>query len=333
MIIYSAEHGNFAIAEQFHASGLNIVPLRLDGSKRPSICWQRWTQERYPWFQCQHHFRSRGCPSGIGILCGLPSGNLEVIDFDCECSTVFPCWSRLVEAKFPGLATLPIVETPRGGRHVYYRCETIDRSRKLAETEPDANGRTKVIIETRGQGALVVAPGSPPATHPLGKPYLLIEGDLFNVPTISAQERSLMFAAARTFNCNSKQPTERPNRRATPIRPNVSDGKRPGDVFNRSATWEQILEPHGWTIASYRGETTYWRKPENYGPEHHATTAYGGRDTLHVFSSAAPPFEQHHEYKKFAAFTLLNHGGDFRKAAKALIAGGQASFDRGIYGK
>jgi hypothetical protein len=54
---------------------------------------------------------------------------------------------------------------------------------------------------------------------------------------------------------------------------------------------------------------------------------------LHVFSSAAPPFEQHHEYKKFAAFTLLNHGGDFRKAAKALIAGGQASFDRGIYGK
>src|ERR1700733_10373494 len=105
-IIYSIEHGNLLIAKRYHAGGLNMVPLRTDGSKRPTIRWEQWTHEVYPWFECQQHFSSRGLPNGIGIVCGTTSGNSEVMDFDRECSTVFPRWSQLVEAKFPGLATL-----------------------------------------------------------------------------------------------------------------------------------------------------------------------------------------------------------------------------------
>jgi hypothetical protein len=321
MIIYSPEYGNFAIAEQFHASGLNIVPLRLDGSKSPSICWRTWTEQRYPWFRCQQHFRSRGRPNGIGILCGITSGYLEVMDFDCDCLTVFPSWSRLVTTGFPELNNLPIVETPKGGRHVYYRCEAIERSRKLAETELDANGKTRVIIETRGQGALVVGPGSPPATHPLNKTYLLLQGDLFNVPTISAEQRSVMFASARMFNRHWK-PTRQFGKPT--VRLNKVDGDRPGDLFNCSASWEQVLEPHGWTVANHRGETTYWRKPNSYGWEHHATTGYRGSDLLFVFSTAAHPFEAETSYSKFAAHVLLNHRGDFRRAAQQLRARSKA---------
>jgi hypothetical protein len=185
---------------------------------------------------------------------------------------------------------------------------------------PDINGKTKVIIETRGQGALVVGPGSPPATHPLNKPYLLLQGDLFNVPTISAEQRSVMFAAARTFNRHWKQPRPIVKPTATAIGLNIGNGDRPGDAFNRSASWEQVLEPHGWTIASCRGDTTYWQKPGSYDREHHATTGYGGTDLFFVFSTSARPFEAGRSYSKFAAYALLNHQGDFRKAALALKA-------------
>jgi putative DNA primase/helicase len=158
----------------------------------------------------------------------------------------------------------------------------------------------------------------------LNKPYLLRQGDLFNVPSIFAEQRSAMFAAARMFNRNWKQPKQTVRQATIPNRLNFTDGDRPGDLFNRSATWEQILGPHGWTLASYRGETSYWRKPDSHAREHHATTGYGGRDVLFVFSTAARPFEAEKSYSKFAAYALLNHQGDFRKAAQDLKVGSYA---------
>ena len=47
-----------------------------------------------------------------------------------------------------------------------------------------------------------------------------------------------------------------------------------------------------------------------------------GRDLLYVFSSNAAPFEPEKGYSKFAVYALLNHGGDFTAAARALAAEG-----------
>jgi hypothetical protein len=66
----------------------------------------------------------------------------------------------------------------------------------------------------------------------------------------------------------------------------------------------------------HRGEVTFWRRPgKNRGIS--ATTGYCG-DRLYVFSSNAHPFAPERAYSKFAAFTLLNCGGDFSKAATIL---------------
>ena len=93
---------------------------------------------------------------------------------------------------------------------------------------------------------------------------------------------------------------------------------RPGDRYNSEADWQDILEPHDWRIQSTRGDTTYWTKPFSRRGEVHATTNYRGVDVLKVFSSDAPPFETNQTYNKFAAYALLNHKGDFRKAARAI---------------
>lgn len=104
---------------------------------------------------------------------------------------------------------------------------------------------------------------------------------------------------------------------------------RPGDDYDRRGpAWAEILEPHGWQLAQSRGGADYWRRPGKDTPGISATTGYckgqDGADLLAVFSSNAHPFEGPNGtrpctcYGKFAAFALLNHGGDFKAAAREL---------------
>lgn len=152
-------------ARAYLRAGLSVLPIRADGSKAPALPSGHPYLYRRPdeadmrrWFA--------GTPYGVGIVGGEPSGGLEVLDF--EARSTFEGWSELIEAECPGLlARLPRVATPGGGVHVYYRTTQCGRSRKLAR---DEGGET--LIETRGSGGYVVAPGSPAACHPSGGLYL-----------------------------------------------------------------------------------------------------------------------------------------------------------------
>jgi hypothetical protein len=63
----------------------------------------------------------------------------------------------MVEQLAPGLvARLVIVQTPKGGRHLYYRCATIAGNQKLA-----VSADRTVLIETRGEGGYAIIPPSP----------------------------------------------------------------------------------------------------------------------------------------------------------------------------
>ena len=69
-----------------------------------------------------------------------------------------------------------------------------------------------------------------------------------------------------------------------------------------------------------RDGTTYWRRPgKDIGIS--ATTNFGGADLLYVFSSSTE-FEAEKSYNRFGAYAVLNHGGDFHAAARALAQQG-----------
>ena len=77
-----------------------------------------------------------------------------------------------------------------------------------------------------------------------------------------------------------------------------------------------ILEPHGWQLYHASGDYGLWTRPgksKAAGPS--ASTNYRGNGLLHVFSSNAAPFMADCNYSRFAAFALLEHGGDFFAAA------------------
>jgi hypothetical protein len=207
----------------------------------------------------------------------------------------------------------------------------------------------QVVIEKRVQGhvkqavgekGMVVAPGSPLAVHPSGRPYVLLQGDLSNIPTISPEDRKRMLDVARGFNLYVKPP--RVQSRPTDLQDGTNksitinrEGQtllqelyglhprlKPGEDFNARADWRDILEPLGWHLVTTRGDTSYWRKPNKQGPSHHATTNHKGHDMLYNFSSSIAGIEAGRGYTKFTIYAIFHCAGDFGKAARELARKG-----------
>lgn len=300
---------NLATVTSYYKAGLSVIPLRTDGSKSPKVKWRDSIDSRMSLYALTPHFISEGARSGIGIVCGKVSDNLEVLDFDDPLA--FDEWRNIVSPE--PFDTLPIVRTPSGGTHVYYRCETIEGNQVLAA---DTDG--SVRIETRGQGGMVVTAGSPPETHKSRAPYQLIQGDLTQVPVISPADRSEYFNAAKSLNRFVKPVLATPAKTAS----EGETGDRPGDAFAAATSWETILEPHGWKLISGTGDFGSWNKPGSHSGENHATTNDG---SFYCFSTSAPPFDGGKAYGKFGVYALLNFAGDYSKAAAELVRKGFAA--------
>jgi P4 family phage/plasmid primase-like protien len=194
-------------AMKYTQAGLHIIPIRGDGSKAPALAeWKPFMNRLAKQEELEQWFAGRQ-DRGLAILGG---NGLEILDFDR------PGLFEEFQQKVEGLVSrLPRVDTPGGGAHLYYRCEAVGPSVKLAM---DEQGDT--LIETRGQGGYVLAPPSPACCHPEGKPYVHVAGpELTDIPCITPAERELLLTAARSF--DRRPPQERSTTRQ-PDRPLAS---------------------------------------------------------------------------------------------------------------
>ena len=307
------------LAHGYYGAGLSSIPIRPDGSKAPASEWKPYQETAPTSDEIENWFVGLYQDHGIGIVAGRASGNLEVLDFDDRLA--YEAWQTLLADVEPRLLNkLVLVETPSGGMHAYYRCDVIAGNQKLAQRKTDSG--IKTLIETRGQGGYVVAPGSPAACHPSGELYRFVQGDAQTIPTITAGKRELLLRTAKAL--TEYVPPER--HQDVHSQPNGT-GERPGDDYNQQATWDDILKPARWTPVLTRGGMTFWRRPGKADGSWSATTNYQGSDLLYVFSSNAAPFEPGHAYDKFGAYTHLNHDGDFSAAARALAEQGYGPDD------
>jgi hypothetical protein len=317
-------------AEGYCQAGLSVVPIKLDGSKRPDLpSWDEY-QGRLPTEAELRRWFARAQPPGVGVVCGKVSGGLELLDFDLNADVLFPRWLALVDAERPGLAArLCVVRTPRrpAGYHVRYRVANLDvpGNDKLAERhidDPKTGKRVKAtLVETRGEGGQALAPGCPSECHPAGGVYEHIAGPpLTALETVEADDREVLIRCARSLDEVGAPEGWR-------FRAKTAGGPPPGDDFDlRGPDWSEILEPHGWVCMRTEGGVRYWRRP---GKDHGSWSATTGRCTgadgaelLRIFSTNADPFEDGKCYGKFRVFALLNHNGDQAAAAREL--GGQS---------
>jgi len=327
-------------ALEYVAGGLCVIPIRADGSKAPALSgWDEYkirpaTQEEVAgWF-------GNGRLVGPAIVCGRVSQNTFVLDF--EFPDVFQEFAELIELEQPGLiGNMPQVVTPgktgQPGRHLYGQSAEPLKSGKLARiTAEDAKARTgdpgkTTAIEVKAEGGYVLAPGCPAACHESGRLYQHVGGPfIWEAPPLSPQEVDILLNCARALDRSNPvteqyQGAPRPSAAALP-----GDEERPGTIFNRRATWDSILVPAGWQLVRVKTGIAYWRRPgKQKGIS--ATTGYCsspvGGDLLCVFSSNASPLDipagqDHACFSKFGAFAILDHGGNFSKAASALAARG-----------
>jgi putative DNA primase/helicase len=308
-------------AREYLRAGLSAVAIKADGTKMPPTSWKRLQSERMTEEDARREFRHG---RGVGIIAGRVSGNLEIIDIDDE--KIAAEWITMVPPAL--LDRLPQIRTPSGCLHVYMRSPLAERNQKLAERpNPDyperSDQKTLTLIETRGEGGLVVAPGSPPACHPTGRTYEHESGPpITETPVITAEEREILFAAARSFNEVAEHVAPEP-----PPERGSAAGLRPGDDWNRRASWEEILTPHGWQVHPSSNGKGLWTRPgKDTRHGYSATTGYckseRSGDLLYVFSSSAAPLDSGKAYSRFSAYAILHHGGDFRAAAQSLSAAG-----------
>jgi hypothetical protein len=158
---FFSSSGTLQIARFYVAKGFGVIPVRADGSKAPALPKWEPFQERVATDDELAMWFAPGRPVGIGIVCGVVSGNLAVLDF--ESNDAWLKWSDSLANTNAGaaLSVLPIVKTPGGGRHVYCRIQEGWVAGGVLARRSDKS----VSIEIRGQGHYVVAPGSPQACH------------------------------------------------------------------------------------------------------------------------------------------------------------------------
>ncbi|MGH3265791.1 MAG: bifunctional DNA primase/polymerase [Trebonia sp.] len=147
----------------------------------------------------------------------------------------------------------------------------------------------------------------PPSTHPAtGKPYVRIDRPVVAPP-------HWLTALLRP------EPAQRTERRFTrPVR--SLSGPSIADKYSQTASWAEILEPHGWRCldADPDADGARWRHPTATSPSS-ATVRHG---CLFVYSPNTPfdvtETSDAHGYTRFRAYAVLNHGGDLRAAHRAL---------------
>lgn len=191
---------------------------------------------------------------GLGIVCGDVSGGLEVVDVDTKndpTGTLEEKFLAQLRGQAPELlARLVVQRTASGGLHLLYRCPGhIEGNLKLA-----SRSSGEVLLETRGEGGYIVCAPSPG--------YTLERGSFETVPTITAQERELLFSVARSFDQGKPREEEPP--RAHRERAPRELGRyieTPLDHFNREADVVALLERHGWTKGPRRGDRVPLRRP------------------------------------------------------------------------
>lgn len=314
-------------AYQLSSYGLSVLPTHTK-DKLPVKYLLDELNERGSWQPLQttrikpdeaHRLfcKSRTEDIGIGVVCGAVSGNLELIDCDIHNDQTGTLWTEfcdLLENAEPGLLRrLVIQQTQSGGYHLIYRCtgEKVGKNTKLASNE-----HKKTLIETRGEGGyFLIAPT---------KGYKLINGSLDAIPDITPAERENLLASARAMNRYSNEGATKHSFHEQLVRTDFDDGDSPLDDYDRRGDVIQLLSNHGWTLKFSRsgpnGAAYYLQRPGKSGRGISATYNYvPGR--FYVFTTSTQ-FSNETIYKPSALYAFLECGGDFRLAAKRLLAEG-----------
>jgi hypothetical protein len=196
------------------------------------------------------------------------------------------------------------VRTPSGGYHFYTTYDPVLATTK--HKRADHQGILKAV-DVQSNGSLVFAP--PTLFASLGG-YTVV-----NDVSVTPLPEDLMVSVL-----DALQPEEKATEYKPYVPPTNADMRRPGDVFNALASWDDVLIPLGWKkIGGNASGTQYWKRPGKTTEGVSASTNYKGYDLFFPYTTAVDGLIRKKGYTKFSIYTQLVHNGDPRSAARALV--------------
>lgn len=290
-------------AKEYLKAQLSVIPTKED--KLPALpTWKPYQSQRLKEDEVEGLFTGANV-KGLAIICGAISGGLEVIDVDTKHDITGSLWEELralIEDNLPELySRLVIAQTKSGGYHIYYRCSSIAGNLKLSTKK-----NKEVLIETRGEGGYVIAP---PTTG-----YKYIQGEPGNIPTITPEEREILFSISKSFN---ELEEIKPKVNTTTSTTYNSTGLSPFEDYNQRGDIVGLLESKGWRVVNQRGERINLLRP---GSTDSKTSGnyHTGLKVLRVFSSSTE-FNPDKGYSPSQVFSLLECNGDNKLTYRRLL--------------
>ena len=307
------------IAYAYKERGLTVIPV--NSLKQPTVNWNQYQDKIMSDQEIEKYFKN---VYGLALICG-GEGQVYCLDIDLKHSLVDNFIEELKEA-VPNeiLKKLWVQETPSGGYHWIFKCEDIGRNEKLANRLTTAeekhntyieafnnvklrnnalkiasNDKTRVILETRGNGGyFVVAPT---------QGYKKVYGSL---QYLTKEEKDHLFEICRSFNEYSE---EKKN-----FELNKYQGENnPFEEYNDRGDSLSLLLQHGWQVVSESSGYVRLKRP---GSTHSASSALFDKNTriFNVFSTSTM-FDVNTGYTPVNVFIALEANGDTKEAYKKLI--------------
>jgi hypothetical protein len=305
---------HLAVKEAYDA-GLCIVPPKEDGSKAPETYWKEFQTERASIEILRDAYRNGR--TGLGLVCGRVSGELECLDFDTkDIYALFrqACGDAGLDGVLEVLETGYSEATPHGF-HLLYRTEKCGGCTKLArEPKPDDETGWNTLIEVKAEGGYVIVAPSCGGVNKNG-PYVRLSGSAATIPFIAMEDRDALFRVARSLD-------------RVPVRDDIpfyepkdgqpnGEGNRPGDDFIRRGSWDFLSKMADWTkVADGRDSEgrpqEYWRRPGK--DQGNSAILHPESGLFYVFSSSTSFPEVPAAYNKFRTLVYTCFDGNFREA-------------------
>lgn len=276
-----------------------VFPCKMDKAPIPDNGFKgavKDTEQIHAWF------------SQDGRMIGVPMGEITCLDIDAKHQPGLvedfeqACRDAGLEIL---LESLPKQTTVNGGCHYFFKVRGLESpigNMKLAK-----NVVRETIIETRGKGGYVIVAPS--------KGYRWERGNLLTAPEITVESWQQLFKIADGF--NESEPVKE---WTASNGGKVYGDETPGSDYNKRGDLFSLLQKHSWK--PLQGGKR-WSRPGKNPPGVSATwDSVETPGKFYVFSSSAAPFEAESSYSPFAVYALLEHGGRFDDAARALSAEG-----------
>ena len=169
--------------------GWSVIPVNSD-SKQPLVPWKKFS-ERRPTDDELRGWPERFKNAGIAVITGPVSG-LVVLDCDGK--------SGLTEAVERGLPKTPMVSTPSGGMHAYFKwpkeLKPFRNSTKLGESKK---------LDVRGDSAYVLAPWSKRSD---GRRYTWLEDPKMKLAEVPGWFMKMLQKLTGEKRAEARRPTE-----------------------------------------------------------------------------------------------------------------------------